>query len=132
MERFPDHPAEPERQGRHAAGPEEQLARVERYLDTYGNAFRAFLTLADSDQSDPEIFDSFDESYVGSYRHDREHVLENVTEYASVRDQILRLARDAGWTDDVVHIDVDALWDLTQSILFDIVDYQDEYHVFGK
>ena len=132
MERLPDHSAEPEHQGRHAAGPEEQLARVERYLDTYGNAFRAFLTLPDSDQTDPEVFDDFDESYVGSYPHDREHVLANVTEYASVRDAIRRLASDAGWTEDVVRIDIDVLWNLTQSILFDIVDYQDEYHVFGK
>jgi hypothetical protein len=132
MERVPDQPAEPEHRGRHAAGPEEQRALTERYLDTYGNAFRAFLTLPDTDEHDPSVFDNFDESYIGSYPHDREHVLENVTKYATVRDAIRQLAREAGWTQDVVQIDIDILWNLTQSILFDIVDFANEYHVFGK
>ncbi len=132
MEHRLDQPAEPERRGRHAAGPEERQARLDRYLDTYGNAFRAFLTLPDADENDADVCDAFDRSYIGSYRHDREEVLANVTEYASVRDQIRQAAANAGWPKDAVHIDVDALWQLTLDILFDIVDCEDEYHVFGK
>lgn len=132
MERIPDHPADPERHGHHAAGPEAQAERFERYLDTYGNAFRAFLTLPDVDPTSPNACDDFDETYLGSYRHDREHVLENVTEYAAVRDEIRQTASSHGWPDDALRIDIDVLWNLTQEVLFDIVDYENEYHVFGK
>lgn len=133
MEHAPTQAPEPERRrARHLADKGGLDIRVEAYLDQYGDAWNAFLTLPGVKPSDPEVFDLFEESYIGSYRHDRGHVLENVTEYASVRDHIRQIAANAGWPDAVVRIDIDDLWHATQEVLFDIVDYDNENHVFGK
>lgn len=110
---------------------EEYLLKYHHYVETNRGAFQAFLTLPDVPVGSMEVFDAFDRCIVGSYPLDREVVLEQTTEYGSVKQRITDVAAAAGYA-DFISIDVDGLWARVQDLLYDVVEYEGEYHVFLK
>ena len=116
--------------------PQEAINRLpvkfSRYLETYGDAFRALLSLPDVDASNgDDAIETFENTYIGSYRLDREHVLEEVAELIEMRNEIEAIAEKYG-LGETITIDLDLAWDIVTEHMFDIVEYGNDYHVFGK
>ncbi|MBN9156930.1 hypothetical protein [Microbacterium sp.] len=104
-----------------------QLATLEEWQN---DAFHAFLTLADVSAADPNLTESFRETYRGSYPH-VEDAVRDLTEVATWEEELEQFADDRGLPRAAVRLEYDVITDLVRDT-FDFVERGWNIHVFEK
>jgi hypothetical protein len=123
---------EPEREPNHEhAETDADAARspVDEGIETYGDAFRAFLWLPDTDPRSADLLASFREFYVGSFASMNE-LIDELTEVRQWQAAIDELAAGLGFT-GLVFLDRERIAALAHDA-WDIVPIDGRLYVFNK
>ncbi|GAA2021725.1 hypothetical protein GCM10009819_00270 [Agromyces tropicus] len=105
-------------------------ARLEA-LDEYQEpSFRAFLTLPDVNAADPNLLESFRESYVASYNY-VEDAVRDLAELAPLEADLRAIASDHGLPEAAITLDYELTQDHVREV-YDIVAEGWQVHVFSK
>ena len=98
-------------------------------IEKYGDALRAFLRLRDVDAGSPNLIESFEQTFCGTYL-DMEDVILNVTEMSDWETELQQWAMERGIA-GAVYIDHAAIEEHTREV-YDIVELEGRYHVFYR
>lgn len=113
-----------------AEAPDQPLSPLaERGIDTYGDAFRAFLSLPDIDPARDDLLDTFHECYVDTYTS-RTDAIEHLIELDDWISKLSALADDLG-VPGGVRLNEAALWQEVTSA-FDVIADGTSFHIFTK
>ncbi len=108
---------------------QELTAGLATLVEKHGDSLRAFLRLPDVDASSPNLMESFEQTFCGTYL-DMEDVVLNVTEMADWETELQQWAMERGIT-GVVYIDRAAIEEQTREV-YDIVELEGRCHVFSR
>jgi hypothetical protein len=98
-------------------------------IEKHGDALRAFLRLRDVDASSPNLSESFEQTFCGTYL-DMEDVVLNVTEMSDWETELQQWAMERGIA-GAVYIDRAAIEEQTREV-YDIVELEGRCHVFYR
>lgn len=105
-------------------------ARLEALDELFGTSFKAFLTLPDVNAADPNLLESYHQTYVGSFRT-VEEALHALTPLADWETELGSWATDHGLGSETVRIDLDAI-EVTMREMYDLVERKGLLHAFNK
>lgn len=105
-------------------------ARLEALDELFGTSFKAFLTLPDVNAADPNLLESYHQTYVGSFRT-VEEALHALTPLADWETELGNWATDHGLGSETVRIDLDAI-EVTMREMYDLVERNGLLHAFNK
>lgn len=108
---------------------QELAAGLMTLIEKHGDSFRAFLRLPDVDSSSPNLTESFEQTFCGTYL-DMDDVVLNVTEMADWETELQRWAMERGIV-GAVYIDRAAIEEHTREV-YDIVELEGRFHVFYR
>lgn len=108
---------------------QELAAGLTTLIEKHGDSLRAFLRLPDVDASSPNLIESFEQTFGGTYL-DMEDVVLNVTEMADWETDLQRWAMERGIA-GAVYIDRAAIEEQTREV-YDIVELEGRFHVFYR
>lgn len=98
-------------------------------IEKHGDSLRAFLRLRDVDASSPNLMESFEQTFCGTYI-DMEDVVLNVTEMSDWETELQQWAMERGIA-GAVYIDRAAIEEQTREV-YDIVELEGRCHVFYR
>jgi len=107
----------------------ELAAGLAGLIEKHGDSLRAFLRLRDVDASSPNLIESFEQTFVGTYL-DMQDVVLNVTEMSDWETELQHWAMERGIT-GAVYIDRAAIEEQTREV-YDIVELEGRCHVFDR
>jgi hypothetical protein len=102
---------------------------VEEGISEHGDAFRAFLTLPDTDPNAADLPTRFEDVYIGSYSSISE-LADELTELPACKEEITRVAGRWGF-EELFTVDQEKLRMIADAI-WDIVELDGKVHVFSK
>lgn len=105
-------------------------ARLETLDELFGTSFKAFLTLPDVNAADPNLMESYRETYVGSFRT-IEEALYALTPLEDWETELENWAADHGLGPETVRINLDTI-EATMREIFDLVERNGLLHAFNK
>jgi hypothetical protein len=108
---------------------QELAAGLVTLIEKHGDALRAFLRLRDVDASSPNLIESFEQTFCGSFL-DMEDVVLNVTEMADWETELQGWAMERGIA-GAVYIDRAAIEEQTREV-YDIVELEGRCFVFHR
>jgi len=108
---------------------QELTAGLATLIEKHGDSLRAFLRLRDVDASSPNLTESFEQTFCGTYL-DMEDVVLNVTEMADWETELQQWAMERGIA-GAVSIDRAAIEEQTREV-YDIVELEGRCHVFYR
>lgn len=108
---------------------QELAAGLIALIEKHGDALRAFLRLRDVDASSPNLIESFEQTFCGTYL-DMEDVILNVTEMSDWETELQQWAMERGIA-GAVYIDRAAIEEQTREV-YDIVELEGRCHVFYR
>lgn len=98
-------------------------------IEKHGDTLRAFLRLRDVDASSPNLVESFEQTFCGTYL-DMEDVVLNVTEMSDWETELQQWAMERGIS-GAVYIDRAAIEEQTREV-YDIVELEGRCYVFYR
>lgn len=107
----------------------ELAIRLAALVEKHGDALRAFLRLRDVDASSPNLIESFEQTFCGTYL-DMEDVVLNITEMSDWETELQHWAMERGIA-GAVYIDRAAIEEQTREV-YDIVELEGRCHVFYR
>ncbi|MDJ1372662.1 hypothetical protein [Gulosibacter molinativorax] len=114
--------------------PTEQIHQLENSLTPllmeHGDAFAAYLSLADVDAGSPDCHAGFDSVYEGSFTT-KEEAMHALTELTDWESELRRLVQRSG-VDGLVTMNYDVLWDYLELFACDAVALGGRLHIFAK
>ncbi|GAB3124824.1 hypothetical protein [Glaciibacter psychrotolerans] len=105
-------------------------ARLEALDEFFGTSFKAFLTLPDVNAADPNLMESYHETYVGSFRT-IEEALRALTPLADWEAELSSWATDHGLDSETVRINLDAVEEMMRT-MHDVVERNGLLHAFNR
>lgn len=108
---------------------QELAAGLVALIEKHGDSLRAFLRLRDVDASSPNLIESFEQTFCGTYL-DMEDVVLNVTEMSDWETELQQWAMERGIA-GAVYIDRAAIEEQTREV-YDIVELEGRCHVFYR
>ena len=108
---------------------QELAAGLGALIEKHGDSLRAFLRLGDVDASSPNLMESFEQTFCGTYL-DMEDVVLNVTEMADWETELRQWAMERGIA-GAVSIDRATIEEQTREV-YDIVELEGRCHVFYR
>jgi hypothetical protein len=102
---------------------------VAQGLSEHGDAFRAYLTLPDTDPNARGLLARFEDVYIGTYTSISE-LADELTELPACKEEIRRVAGRWGF-EELFTVDSEKLRIIAEAI-WDIVELSDKVHVFSK
>lgn len=108
---------------------QELAAELVVLIEKHGESLRAFLRLPDVDASSPNLIESFEQTFCGTYL-DMEDVVLNVTEMSDWETELQQWAMERGIA-GAVYIDRAAVEEQTREV-YDIVELEGRCHVFYR
>lgn len=105
-------------------------ARLEALDEFFGTSFKSFLTLPDVNAADPNLLESYYETYVGSFRT-IEEALRALTPLEDWEAELATWATDHGLDSETVRINLDAIEE-TMRTMHDVVERNGLLHAFNK
>jgi|GEM_PF-1723783 len=107
----------------------ELAAVLAALIEKHGDSLRAFLRLRDVDASSPNLIESFEQTFCGTYL-DMEDVVLYVTEMSDWETELQQWAMERGIA-GAVYIDRAAIEEQTREV-YDIVELEGRCHVFYR
>ena len=108
---------------------QELAAGLAALIEKHGDSLRAFLRLRDVDASSPNLIESFEQTFCGTYV-DMEDAVLNVTEMSDWETELQQWAMERGIA-GAVYIDRAAIEEQTREV-YDIVELEGRCHVFYR
>jgi hypothetical protein len=107
----------------------ELAAHLATLVDEHGDTLRAFLRLRDVDASSPNLIESFEQTFCGTFL-DMDDVILNVTEMSDWETELQQWAMERGIA-GAIYIDRAAIEEQTCEV-YDIVEQEGRFHVFYR
>jgi hypothetical protein len=108
---------------------QELTAGLVTLIEKHGDSLRAFLRLPDVDATSPNLLESFEQTFCGTYL-DMDDVVLNVTEMSDWETELQQWAMERGIA-GAVYIDRAAIEEQTREV-YDIVELEGRCHVFYR
>jgi hypothetical protein len=108
---------------------QELTASLATLVEKHGDSLRAFLQLPDVDASSPNLMESFEQTYCGTYL-DIEDIVLNLTEISDWETELQHWAMERGIA-GAVYIDQAAIEEQTREV-YDIVELEGRCHAFCR